>query len=608
LLGDRRIEQHSKLQLHRYREKEVTGVRDQRPCITTGEQSGLINQHLARPAISLIQKKESEAMKNPFSPKSTVSIIALAMITLVTFSNFARAEGPSKRAERRSHIGERVRADIMNPQSSGKNDQVQYSQDDLEQMRSALLELAGAIKDLTELTPGSFDAGQLEDATKQVSQLSYQELAGLRKALNPSKLSAKLAGARAEIAHYKSTKSQSTMQKLKSKRVAITAADDDDFPKAKGLGICNGETDIRPAVGLIIAGDAAYFATKLVYEIAKDLCLETVVAGGEGGNTSALCIVSSTAFVAAEAAWNLIHFCNDEFSDDELDTNYERLGDIHTDLLESIANDNENKKAIVDNDNANKDTIIADIDAKSSSISSKIDGGTTNILNKIESKGNDIINNDNTNRDQIKSNDNANTNNIIANDNANKAMIISNENANLNTTINELRALGCDVIRLLNTPDGQKSSNIASCQGKPGWPYSFNTKSTSAPVAAASFITSDATGSFSNVAIGSFSNLRGQDGVPILPLVGTVTMERSLLESRLIPTYYLPANKGGMIEQVKTLVWNTIEAQLDLNIARNETTLAKVTALEADELLAKKKYLEAYRQYCLAYQQLIPAN
>jgi len=24
--------------------------------------------------------------------------------------------------------------------------------------------------------------------------------------------------------------------------------------------------------------------------------------------------------------------------------------------------------------------------------------------------------------------------------------------------------------------------------------------------------------------------------------------------------------------------------------------------------LAKKKYLEAYRQYCLAYQQLIPAN
>src|SRR5262245_20331332 len=124
-------------------------------------------------------------MKNPFSPKSTVRIIALAMITLVTLSNFARAEGPSKRAERRSHLLERVRADIMIPQSSGKNDQVQYSQDDLEQMRSALLELAGALKDSAELVPAPFDPGQLEDATKQVSGLSYQQLAVLRKGLNP---------------------------------------------------------------------------------------------------------------------------------------------------------------------------------------------------------------------------------------------------------------------------------------------------------------------------------------------------------------------------------------------------------------------------------------
>src|SRR5262249_62053731 len=133
----------------------------------------------------------------------------------------------------------------------------------------------------------------------------------------------------------------------------------------------------------------------------------------------------------------------------------------------------------------------------------------------------------------------------------------------------ELRGLGCEVIRLLNTPDGQRSSNIASCSGKPGWPYSWN-KATSAPVAAASVITSDATG--------SFSNQRGQDGVPILPLVGTVTMERNLLESRLIPTYYLPANRGGMIEQVKTLVWNTIDGQREWNIPKKKKRLAKETA------------------------------
>jgi len=550
-------------------------------------------------------------MKNPFSPKSTISIIALAMITLVTHSNFAHAEGPSKGAEKKSHLRDRIRADIMVPQSSGKNDQVQYSQDDLEQMRSALLELAGALKDSAELVPAPFDPGQLEDATKQVSGLSYQQLAVLRKGLNPTKMIERLTAARASIAEFKGTiKSQSTAKK--GKKVAITAADDDDFPKLDPNFLCI-PTDGNPQsrrllTGTIIALDVIFFAAELADRLAQDACNEVVVVAGEGGNTRAACGITDAIYLVALALHETIHYCNEALTDAIVDASYERLGDIHTDLLESIANDNENKKAIVDNDNANKDTIITDIDSKATSISSKIDGGTMNILNKIESKGNDIINNDNTNRNLITSNDNTNTSNIIANDNANKAMIISNENANLNTTINELRALGCDVIRLLNTPDGQKSSNIASCQGKPGWPYSFNTKSTSAPVAAASFITSDAIGSLSNVAIGSFSNQRGQDGVPILPLVGTVTMERNLLESRLIPTYYLPANKGGMIEQVKTLVWNTIEAQLDLNIAKNETTLAKVAAQEADELLVKKKYLEAYRQYCLAYQQLIPAN
>src|SRR5262249_61326316 len=144
----------------------------------------------------------------------------------------------------------------------------------------------------------------------------------------------------------------------------------------------------------------------------------------------------------------------------------------------------------------------------------------------------------------------------------------------------ELRGLGCEVIRLLNTPDGQRSSNIASCSGKPGWPYSWN-KATSAPVAAASVITSDATG--------SFSNQRGQDGVPILPLVGTVTMERNLLESRLIPTYYLPANRGGMIEQKKTLGWKKIEGQLEVDNAREETTQAKAAGQEAGNVFGQKK-------------------
>jgi hypothetical protein len=492
------------------------------------------------------------------------------MITLVTITSFAQAEGPARGAERKPHLRERVRADILIPKSSGKSDQVQYSQDDLEQTRSALLELAGAVKDLTGLAPGYFDAGPLDDATKQISEVSYQHLAVLRKGLNPSKVSAKLAGLRASIADYKgsiqgqSTQGKSTRQNVK--RVGIAAAaPDDDFPARNPF--CkdpNGaQYTTRIPVAVMLGVDVTYFIAETVRDLAQDACNEVAA----GFNARAACIATDTVYVIAHALWEAIHFCNEEFTDATVDAIYDRLDDIHTDLLESVTNDNANTTSIINNDNAN----------------------TTS-----------IINNDNANTTSIINNDNANTTSIINNDNANTTTIINNANANLATTINELRALGCDIIRLLNTPDGQRSSDIASCAGKPGWPYSWNGKKSTTPVTTANIRTPDATE--------TFSNQRGQDGVPILPLVGTVTMERNLLESRLIPTYYLPANRGGMIEQVKTLVWNTIEAQLDLNIAKNETTLAKAAAQQADELLAKKKYLEAYRQYCLAYQQLIPAN
>jgi len=394
---------------------------------------------------------------------------------------------------------------------------------------------------------------------------------------------------------------QSQSSGRKGKKGGISPASD-PFPQAHPFCTdAQGDHVTRIPVAAMLTVDIVYFLAETARDLAQDGCNEVLVVLGEGGNARALCIVTDIIYIAAHAVWEGIHFCNEELTDAVVDANYERLDHIHSDLAASVTNDNSNKTMIVDNDNSNKTMIIAEIDAKSTSLSQQISGGTTDILNKIESKGNDIINNDNTNRNLIISNANTNTNNIITNDNANKTMIINNENANFAATINELRGLGCEVIRLLNTPDGQRTSNIASCTGKPGWPYSWNGKSVTDPVGAASFKPSDSSTQ-------SFSNQRGQDGVPILPLVGTVTMERSLIEGRLIPTYYLPSNRGGMIEQVKALVWNTVNAQLELNIATDQTTMAKATAQQADELLASKKYLDAYRQYCLAYQQLIPTN
>ena len=130
---------------------------------------------------------------------------------------------------------------------------------------------------------------------------------------------------------------------------------------------------------------------------------------------------------------------------------------------------------------------------------------------------------------------------------------------------------------------GLRSSNIPSCVGQPGFPYDFNHNGgkTSAAPAAATVVTG-----VQKPDSGSVS--RGQDGVPVLPLVGTVTMETHLLDGRLIPTYYVPAAKGGMIEEVQLLVWNTINSQVELEIAKHRTEQARQLALEADQLLNQR--------------------
>jgi len=62
---------------------------------------------------------------------------------------------------------------------------------------------------------------------------------------------------------------------------------------------------------------------------------------------------------------------------------------------------------------------------------------------------------------------------IVNNDNANKTEIINSVKTNKDAVVTELRALGCEIVRLLNTPEGQRASSILACSGQPGFPYRF---------------------------------------------------------------------------------------------------------------------------------------
>ncbi len=194
--------------------------------------------------------------------------------------------------------------------------------------------------------------------------------------------------------------------------------------------------------------------TQAIIDSANYGCVETIL----GVNGSLACIPFAVANSIAQGFFNTSTFCAGEAGGNQADASYQRLLHLHNDLSAGVTsivnNDNSNKTAIINNDNTNKTTIVTN--------------DNTNTSN--------IIANDNANKTTIVTNDNTNTTNIIANDNANKTTLITVANANTATIVAEIRALGCEIVRLLNTPDGQRASAILACSAAPGFPYSWNKK------------------------------------------------------------------------------------------------------------------------------------
>ena len=345
--------------------------------------------------------------------RNSFSVIALVMAMLIT--NLAYAEGPTKGPEKKTALRAELRAVIAATPVAGQEKQ-RSPQEETEQMRSALLDLASSVRELAELAPANFDIGKLDEATTQLAELSYKQLDMLRKALNPAKMSERVATARASVAEYKlsikpdgNAQIQATGRK-KGKGVQINSA---GFPGASGL--CSGDGPNRIPVGVVLAADVVYFIAEGVRDAAQDACNEVVVVLGEGGNGRLVCLITDAIYVIAHAVDFGIHFCDDDLTGNIIDANYARLGHIHTDLEDSVTNDNTNKALIITNDNTNTANIVAN--------------DNTNTTN--------IVANDDTNRAMIITNDNTNTANIIANDNANTTNILNNANANKN----ELRDL-----------------------------------------------------------------------------------------------------------------------------------------------------------------------
>src|SRR5262245_30177445 len=155
--------------------------------------------------------------------RKNLVIVAILIVT-VPLANLAFAQRPANTPQRPANTPQRsvntakqraaLRAEVREmilvaPKAGQKQElgqrQQQYSQEQTEQVRSALLDLTKTLKDLGELAPGNFDPRKLEEATSQIAELPYEHLAKLRDALKPSVMREKLAEARTTVSEFKVT-------------------------------------------------------------------------------------------------------------------------------------------------------------------------------------------------------------------------------------------------------------------------------------------------------------------------------------------------------------------------------------------------------------------
>jgi hypothetical protein len=160
---------------------------------------------------------------------------------------------------------------------------------------------------------------------------------------------------------------------------------------------------------------ATRYAETIANEVAQSILAAAAWVCNEdilGENGSLACVPLAIAADITQGLIDIANFCAGEVTANQVQANFDRLGHIHDDLSAGIAS--------------------------------------------------------------IITNDNSNTTTIVNNDNKNTASIITNSNANKDAIVSELRALGCEIVRLLNTPEGRRASSILACSAQPGFPYSWN--------------------------------------------------------------------------------------------------------------------------------------
>src|SRR5688572_5241073 len=214
-------------------------------------------------------------------------------------------------------------------------EQVQHSAEELESLRSKLLELVDTVKDFSDsLQPSDTQAANnLARARTRIERLSARELNSMSSALDPSKMNAGLEKARSVLEEFKPALQAYHQSRAGLKGLSENAA---GFPSVEGPdAVCSALVGTgRPSSELVIASDAVYMAAKIADVALNRACNQVAVAvilgEGGGGNASLACVASDVILLAAETLRNKIESCDEDFNKRLMDASVARLEHVHT--------------------------------------------------------------------------------------------------------------------------------------------------------------------------------------------------------------------------------------------------------------------------------------
>lgn len=341
--------------------------------------------------------------------------------------------------------------------------QVQYPSEELELLRSRMLDLLDTVQDFSSIINPNDGGGaeRLVAARRYLEQFSLKDLNALRASLDPSKLK-DLTQERSTINDFRSVleaKRKSRELTRMDANSALPAVDDPDLLCYSRIG------SGRPASAVIIAADKVYFQAKILDAALNRGCNQVDVGGTiivgfgsiGGGNHSNDCIGSDHILITAEEIRNIVTACNVDFTNRAVDAAVKRLEAIHSDLQgseQNITSAVESAKTVIDtkatenltmliqNALLNKESVTSAIgsskdslkgaisestDSVNLAISLKADtlklaigDSTTSLATAVGAGTNTVFNNDNTNKDMIVINDNANRVLLLADAKANR--------------------------------------------------------------------------------------------------------------------------------------------------------------------------------------------